>query len=467
MTASATLEPTVRDGFLRLVEERFGLRSSRHQARHLEEAVQALQGPAGCTSPEHLLALFVTGMRPDLLEQLVARLTVGETHFFRVGAQMDALRKVVLPDILGRRISQRRLSIWSAGCSTGEEPYTVAILLREALPSVDQWGLTFLGTDISGDALHTAREASYGDWSFRDTPETMRQRYFTREGLRWHLSDAVKRMVVFDHWNLADEMYPSPGLGNQGFDLILCRNVTIYFSAELTQQVYRRFAQSLAPGGWLVLGPSDAIPELPTDLEVRMAPGTMLWRRPLPGSHLSAQLVGPLGQPTLPPAAGTRVAPAPDAPPPPAVAPAPTASAPRNGHSQDIEHLRSLVYSGDGTAAMLQAVRITNERPLEPEAHLVLGMLHLDEGKVEQAVESLRRATFLDSHHPLAHFTLGRAYLLSGDHVRAGAALTHARRTLAVLADDQPIEAGGGLVAGELRVAIDTHLALVGRMGTR
>src|SRR5262249_3467433 len=160
--------------------------------------------------------------------------------------------------ILRRRESDRRLRIWSAGCSTGEEPYTLAVLLKEQAV-LDDWQVLLVGTDVNRESLRAAREARYPAWSFRATSEQFRQRYFTPldDGARWRLNDAVRRMVRFAWSNLGAHP-PTPP--SNDFDLIVCRNVTIYFDDTATQRLYQMLIASLARGGWLMLGPSDPMP---------------------------------------------------------------------------------------------------------------------------------------------------------------------------------------------------------------
>ncbi len=464
----SSLEADLREAYIHLIEERFALRLTDHQARGLDEAVIQALANSDYRSQRELYGAFLGGECRNLLVALVASVTIGETHFFRVRPQIEALRQVVLPELLGRRATERRLRLWSAGCSTGEEPYTLAILLREQLPAPDGWDIQLLGTDISLPALDAARRALYGEWSFRDTPDEVRQRYFRPEDKRWRLIEPVRRMVRFTYLNLAADPFPLLGPDGPSFDLVLCRNVTIYFSPEATQRLYRRFADALAPGGWLVLGPSDPTPEHPGSLAPVYLPGTVLWRRPTasrirlpsPWPTLSGGATRPSSIPrSAPGRPGARRPASPRPPSPSPVRP--------NDALPDLEQVRVLAHGGDRTAAREQAERLTRAQPLVAEAHLLLGMLYLDEGALEPAVESLRRATFLDAHNALAHFSLGRVYLQMGDQARARAALIHARRILAVLPDDQAIFGGGGLVAGELRHAVAAQLASLDRVSRR
>jgi chemotaxis protein methyltransferase CheR len=473
-----SLDADLHAAYLRLVEERSGLSLSARQAAQLVGAIAALLPRTGYGGPADLYAALATGDRGDLLEALAGGLTVGETHFFRVAPQIEALRRIVLPDVIARCGERRRLRLWSAGCSTGEEPYTLAILLRELLPAPEAWDIQLLATDINAAALEVARRGHYGEWSFRGTPEEVRQRYFVPEGKGWRLVEQVRRMVRFAHLNLAMHAYPSPGPGEADLDVILCRNVTIYFSPTAAQRLYRGFAGALAPGGWLVLGPSDPTPggveegdraTVGRDFELVALPDVFLWRRS-GGSRAGHDTTGANGSargahsPARPPRApgSARIARAtPDRPARVRPAPAPGAAPGGAGAVVDVAAVWRLVHEGARAPARALALGLARDRPLEAEAHLLLGMLHLDEGALDAALESLRRATFLDKDNALAHFSLGRAYLQQGYRARAQAALTQARRLLAALALDHVLQGSGGLTAGELRHAVEAQLSML------
>jgi chemotaxis protein methyltransferase CheR len=388
----------------------------------------------------------------DLMDLLGADLTIGETHFFRIAPQIEALRTVVLPDIIARRAGARRLGIWSAGCSTGEEAYTLAILLREALPASDYWEVQLLGTDLSHRAIAVARAAVYGEWSFRETPETARARYFTPEEARWRLAESIQRMVRFSHLNLMADLFPSPDPAGPSLDLILCRNVTIYFSPEACRRLYRRLAEALSPGGWLIVGPSDPTPLHPTMLEPVPVAGAILWRRVVAAGSSMAPTAPMLSytpehHAIVPALAGRRVK-------------------PRTNEAGSGSG-RAVPPSGPRNSARpyppaARAESIPDATASEVEAHVLHGLKHLEAGAVDEAIASLRRAAYLNSGHSLAQFSLGKAYAHGGDAPRARAAFSHARRLLAAMPADQAVDAGGEMTAEELRFAVDAHLAALG-----
>ncbi|MCJ2050896.1 CheR family methyltransferase [Methylobacterium sp. J-070] len=219
--------------------------------------------------------------------RLEAEITVGETFFFRYAEQFEALRTTILPSLIAARASERTLRIWSAGCSTGAEPYSLAILVRELLgDALADWRVTILGTDISTEALATARGAEYGRWALRTMPPEDRLRYFTRlpsapgtkrEG-GYALRPEFRGLVRFERGNLLAlaELGP-PG---EGYDLILCRNVLIYFDARTVSAVVHGLSRRLKADGWLLLGHAEPSPAFAHFVDAVSLPGTVAYRRP-------------------------------------------------------------------------------------------------------------------------------------------------------------------------------------------
>jgi chemotaxis protein methyltransferase CheR len=212
-------------------------------------------------------------------DAMLAHLTIGETRFFRNEAHFDALRRHVFPTMIESRANLRMLRIWSAGCASGEEPYSIAMLLTELLPNPSDWSITILATDINPLFLQRAREGLYSAWSFRETPENLRSRFFSPEQGRWRLNDNIRRMVTFVRLNLAESAYPSIANGTYALDMIICRNVTIYFNQETTSQIAERFYASLAPGGWLLVGHSEPQAQTYRQFETHNFPNAIFYRK--------------------------------------------------------------------------------------------------------------------------------------------------------------------------------------------
>jgi chemotaxis protein methyltransferase CheR len=217
-----------------------------------------------CTLSEYIEMLKNSNHESPIFEQLIVKITIGETYFFRDKKQMELLQLNVLPKIIAEKRKKNNLSlrIWSAGCSTGEEIYTLAMILDKLLIDKDAWIINLLGTDINTKALVKALEGKYSEWSMRSIPESVKNDYFIQEGSHYLLSEKILKMVKFDYVNLNDNVYPSILNGTNSQDLIVCRNVLIYFDSTIVKELMQRFYSSLQIDGYLLLGASD-----PTDLE--------------------------------------------------------------------------------------------------------------------------------------------------------------------------------------------------------
>ncbi len=166
------------------------------------------------------------------LQVLASHLTIGESYFLRDRPTLEALTGHIVPELIrARRGREQRLRIWSAACCTGEEPYSLAILLHEALPELHDWQVTITATDINPRFLHKAAAGIYGEWSFRDAPPWLKQRYFTptADG-RYAIAPRIKKLVNFAYLNLAQDVYPSLATDTNAMDVIFCRNVLMYFT---------------------------------------------------------------------------------------------------------------------------------------------------------------------------------------------------------------------------------------------
>jgi chemotaxis protein methyltransferase CheR len=196
------------------------------------------------------------------LEMLAGCLTIGETYFFREKRSLDVFEQDIVPELM-RTGTNKAINIWSAGCATGEEPYSIAIMLSRLMAGLKKWNVEILATDINAKSLQKASEGIYGEWSFRGIPPPVRSAYFEAvEENRWALSSAIKKMVSFAQFNLMDDFFPAPSHSTTGFDVIFCRNVLMYFSPEGRRKVVQQLYRSLASDGWLIVSPTETSHEL-------------------------------------------------------------------------------------------------------------------------------------------------------------------------------------------------------------
>jgi chemotaxis protein methyltransferase CheR len=416
------------------------------------------------------------------LRFLVSRLTVGETYFFRNRGQFAALRDHILPDLIQRRRGKRqRLRLWSAGCSTGEEAYSLAILLHELLPDIASWEIHLLATDINEDALASAREGVYRNWSFREVEDHYRQSYFTTAGDSSRIRPEVQSLVSFRFLNLADDPYPTIVTGTDAMDVILCRNVMIYFRPQLCQEVTRRFFSCLEDQGSLLVGHSEhsdliypgfARVFLGRSIVYRKSAEGPVWVKPLairfrgsgpPPPQILTHTPASARRPAQQRPAGTeetvffergallvgQMRPIE------AIAEFRRVLAINPRNERALYTIAMLLANGGSTGeAAAFAGRLIETNPLHLEATYLLAILARETGGPEQELALLKRTVYLNPDFVLGHFQSGLHYLHAGNPRLARRSLLNALRILRDRAAEDPIEGVEGMTVGRLRETI-------------
>ncbi|TVQ33274.1 MAG: protein-glutamate O-methyltransferase CheR [Phycisphaeraceae bacterium] len=206
---------------------------------------------------QYISFLTMGPYKDDEFQEMFNKITINETSFFRNEPQLDVFEKQALPRLIEARATTKRLRIWSAACSSGEEPYTIAMMLHRTLGvRLPDWHIEILGTDISEKALDIAAEAKYTSYSIRSTPAHVLSRYFKVDGPYQVLDPTIKSMVNFEQHNLKDRL---AARRHGTWDVIFCRNVMIYFDEKMKEQVVRMFGDQLADDGWLFIGHSESL----------------------------------------------------------------------------------------------------------------------------------------------------------------------------------------------------------------
>lgn len=222
---------------------------------------------------------------PDECDRLIETIAINVSSFFRDPAVYEALAREVLPEIIGRKQMGRskEIRVWSAGCAAGEEPYSLAILLDRALKGKkSEWSYLIFATDIDNSALERAKAATYGREQFKDTKLDVLDTYFTPHGGGYELRPFVRKMVQFSWDDLASAGRVAPAGSIFGsFDLVLCRNVLIYFSGDVQGAIFGKLHKSLASGGYLVLGDSETLNSETNALLQTISQKNRIYRRPL------------------------------------------------------------------------------------------------------------------------------------------------------------------------------------------
>ena len=391
------------------------------------------------------------------IEILASCLTVGETYFFREKASFDAVEQHVLPALLRRHEgAEPRLRLWSAGCCTGEEPYSIAMLLDRLLPQTGAWRTTLLATDINPAFLRKAAEGEYGEWSFRTTPDWIRARYFQpQRGGRFKLDKRICKQVTFSYLNLADDSYPSLTNNTNAMDVIFCRNVLMYFSAERARTVIDNFYRALVDGGWLIVSPAETSSALFSRFTTVEFDGAILYRKdasasaPRFVSHVPAALTQAPLEP-FPPAMPAMPAASPPADASHDSAPMPAQPDQAQRQARDCANRGRL-----GEAAEWCRKAIAADK-LNPAHHYLMAAIQQEQGQREDAAKSLARALYLDPHFVLAHYALGNLRQAQERHNEAQRHFDNALASLRTQPPNAILPESDGLTAGRLVEMIET-----------
>jgi chemotaxis protein methyltransferase CheR len=419
------------------------------------------------------------------LQVLANHLTVGETYFFRDKKTFDVLASRMLPELIqARRGREQRLRLWSAGCSSGEEAYSLAILLHDLVPDLADWQVTILATDINARSIRKAVAGSYGEWSFRDAPSGFKERYFHRtDDGRYAIRPAIKKLVTFEPLNLVEDVYPSLATDTNAMDLVLCRNVLMYFTPAQIRKVVGNLHHALMEGGWLAVSPSEASQALFTQFVTLNCPGVVLYQKSDAGLRANRAPWAPPA--TAAPTPEVPAAPPPEAPPQVESRPAPLAVAASlyeqgryeeaagtllasfEGHQPETQAFsllaRSLADQGKLPDALVWCDRWIAADKMDAAGHYLRAMVLLEHGHQDEARGSLQRALYLEPSFVLAHFALGSLARSRDKHDEADKHFANALHVLGRLQPHDLLPESDGLTAGRLTETITAMTASGGR----
>jgi chemotaxis protein methyltransferase CheR len=464
--------------FTTFVETRIGLRFSPSNRGQLEQRIaHAASGTGFPSSVEFVDWLTRSPLSKGQLETLASHLTVGETYFWRDKEIFRVFHERVIPELVERRRGEGKfLRIWSAGCATGEEPYSIAILLKETIPDISEWNITILATDINPQFIEKAVRGVYRDWSFRDAPSWLGGKYFIEaEDGGFEISPSIKGMVDFRMLNLAEDTYPSLFSNTNAMDLVFCRNVLMYFSPQIMGKVVERLSRSLTTGGWLIVSPTE-IPQVQgAPFSVVVLSGVHLLRKVDATEAQSVELpVERLEPPVLRPEVPCVEQ---------GVFSVPTHSLEarleaaadlylRGQYVEAVEALRGLLCdapeNGDILALLARSYANLGRLPLararceeairadklSPSRHFLLATIMEEQGDPQGAQWSLRQALFADPDFVLAHYSLGHSLLRLG---RKRDGVQHLRIALSLLEErkrEETLPESDGTTVGRLREMI-------------
>jgi len=466
-----------------MVAEQMGLLFPRERWSDLEKGMASAAPHFGFKSTMECIRWLMSAplTRPQV-ETLAGFLTVGESYFYRDPRIFRIAETEILPELINaRRGIDQRLRIWSAGCSSGEEAYSIAILLHRIIPDIKHWNICILATDINPAALRLGIAGVYGKWSFRGTPSWFKTLYFKQvEEGRFRVSEQVRRLVSFAYLNLAADSYPSLFTNTNAMDLIFCRNVLMYFSRDMVRTVADKLHRSLVDNGWLVVGPVESWQGSYQSFEAVTFDVTTCYRKrggepQLQQGEVSGKLEVTAGEPAVnsatklapPHRSADQVAPAAQSPYdaaaqyyrqglyPQALAILSELSA-RETIPAEARHMqiKSHANQGELSKALQLCEEAVSKNKLDPALYHLRAEILQEQGLIEEARAALERAIYLDPKLVLAHFALGNLTLGSGKPDKARKHFENTAELLNGFAPEEILPNSEGMTAGRLREII-------------
>jgi chemotaxis protein methyltransferase CheR len=459
------------DRLLTLLSDRMGLELIGTRRESALAAIRSAMAESDIVSLDEYYAR-ITSEEKDL-DRLIDAVSIGETYFFREPAQFEFLREQIISDARRARGFDTPINIWSAGCASGEEAYSIAILLEETGVSTSS---RILGTDISKAAISQARLANYRAWSLRTADSTFLDRYFALDGLHYKLCDRIRKRATFEHHNLSAPGLPPSVLGGD-MDVIFLRNVLIYFGREMSKSLVARLSSALRPGGWLITASCDPPVQGVPELEAISSDGCVFYRRRSTATgFVPSPRTSPLDEEPK------RIVPA--------KAPAKTsATSAKADSAQETEtfdrqaaHLalrtgdyvevlrltdrcrneseasalaaRATANLAGSLAAYRECERACRNHPLSADLHYLRGVFLFDLGRCTDAADAFRRVVYLDPSSALAHFSLGTLLEKLGDTSRALRAFQNAQALCSQMDPDQVVPLTDDETAANLATAV-------------
>jgi chemotaxis protein methyltransferase CheR len=418
-TERAGVAPSAIELAAQRIESETGLHFSGGKRRQFDAALRRMAQALGEPDAERAARWLLAGSWDGARSEMCARfLTVGETYFFREPRALDLLCQQARAHLARRE--RRPLKVWSAGCCTGEEPYSIAIALRERVPGLDPCMVSILATDLNETFLGFARAGVYRRWSFRRTdPARVASHFRPLPGGRFEIAASLREQVDFEVLNLAGDSYPSAANGTQGVDVIFCRNVLMYFARPQMKRVIARLRDCLAEGGWLVVNPSEAAAELFEGFTPEYHPDAVFFRKTSLAQRAAAPACraespataaqGPRTQaggaraprPALAPAVRQRAAPA-GSETLHRAAPAQAAGAAEQGGA--LARAGTLSAAGEREEALKCLRRAAEAAPLDALLHRDAALFALEHGDQRLARDSVKRLLYLEPGSAFGHY---------------------------------------------------------------
>ncbi|KOP23547.1 chemotaxis protein CheR [Hapalosiphon sp. MRB220] len=279
MSEAETLSVGLTKAFIRLIAKHTGIKIRERDQANLVQKIFLRMKALKILYPEIYYKILVSSTIYSYIEwqKFIAILTNTESYFFRDKGQFHLLQNKILPEIIKRKQTYKTIRICSAGCSTGDEPYSIAILLKELIPDLEEWHVIILGLDINKEALKKAKEGIYTAWSLRSVDAKIIQKYFINFNNNYYLDEQIKNMVDFQYTNLVKDLFIHPYSDFRDMDLVICRNVFIYFEPTVIAKIIDKFYQTLQPLGYLITGHTELCNQNMSNFNTKVFPESLVY----------------------------------------------------------------------------------------------------------------------------------------------------------------------------------------------
>jgi chemotaxis protein methyltransferase CheR len=432
----------------------------------------------------------------EQIEILASHLTISETYFWREPRVFDALQEKILPKLIHlREKGEKRLRIWSAGCATGEEPYSIAIAILRAIGGLKDWHITILATDINPRILAKAMAGVYGKWSFRSAPAWLKKEYFRpKEDGMFEILPNIRNMATFEYLNLAEDIYPSPLNNTNAMDIIFCRNVLMYFTPERGKKAIENLYRCLMDGGWLIVGASELSQQLFPQFTPVHFQEAICYRKVYQGPRPSedfwfddiAAWQAPIRSPlddvdkvdqsaSLMPLGGAELLPdkkdfifkeaeaANDSKPSVQEDSQYPADRVEECEKEDLsitDFIRALAGQGELTEALALCEKAIADNKLDPEMHYLRAIILQEQNSEVEAIASIKRALYLAPDFVLANFFLGNLLIRRGDRRAGKRYFENVLSLLGKFGQKEILPESEGLTAGRLREIVQATMKI-------
>jgi len=464
-----TLSETILDVLSNKISEEMGLFFPPSKWKELERAFHAASKELGFESITDCAKWFISEVpSKEVIEIISSYLTINETYFYRDRQYFEFLHHKIMPEIIKRRNQNSKyLRIWSAGCSTGEEPYSIAITLYRMKDMLKDWNISILATDINLKSLKKAESGIYSEWSFRNVPRWFKESYFqcTSKGL-YKLIPEIKSMVDFKYFNIAKDTFPSLLNGTNAMDIIFCRNVLMYFKPQIAGRVVEQFYSSLRDGGWIFVSPCETHQVLFSKFDINSEHNMIVYKKintqmnwdfssesfpiefqnddktpPKQLIETNTEFVKPINE--------TRVC-IPD-------------DIKEHIVDNNLTVQLSREYANEGKlveALNLSEQAITNDK-LNPALHYLQAVILQEQERIDESISALKKVLYLDPNFIVAHFTIGNLLLSIGNTKEAKRHFNNALLILEESKQSDIIPESDGMVAGRfieiIRSTLEFH----------